>query len=65
MEKVGLRPWCGQPSDRGRLKIRSDQTLYDHMFMYVGQFGHCAVVFQLSGDRQSTHANVHFGPLQS
>ena len=23
MEKV--RPWCGQPSDRGRLKIRSDQ----------------------------------------
>ena len=22
MEKV--RPWCGQPSDRGRLKIRSD-----------------------------------------
>ena len=24
MEKV--RPWCGQPSDRGRLKIRSDQT---------------------------------------
>ena len=24
MEKV--RPWCGQPSDRGRLKIRSDQA---------------------------------------
>ena len=24
MEKV--RPWCGQPSDRGRLKIRSDQV---------------------------------------
>ena len=24
MEKV--RPWCGQPSDRGRLKIRSDQS---------------------------------------
>jgi len=23
MEKV--HPWCGQPSDRGRLKIRSDQ----------------------------------------
>jgi len=23
MEKV--RPWCDQPSDRGRLKIRSDQ----------------------------------------
>ena len=20
-----VRPWCGQPSDRGRLKIRSDQ----------------------------------------
>ena len=27
MEKV--RPWCGQPSDRGRLKIRSDQ-IYAH-----------------------------------
>jgi len=25
MEKV--RPWCGQPSDRGRLKIRSDQLV--------------------------------------
>ena len=24
MEKV--RPWCGQPSDRARLKIRSDQV---------------------------------------
>ena len=24
MEKV--RPWCGQPSDRGRLKIRSDHV---------------------------------------
>ena len=24
MEKV--RPWCGQPSDRGRLKIRSDSS---------------------------------------
>jgi len=23
MEKVGLRPWCGQPSDRGRLKNRN------------------------------------------
>ena len=28
MEKV--RPWCGQPSDRGRLKIRSEQTIYIH-----------------------------------
>jgi len=26
MEKV--RPWCGQPSDRGRLKNRTDQTVY-------------------------------------
>ena len=25
MEKV--RPWCGQPSDRGRLKIRSDRSV--------------------------------------
>ena len=25
MEKVGLRPWCGQPSDRGRLKYRTEQ----------------------------------------
>jgi len=25
MEKV--RPWCGQPSDRGRLKIRSDSAV--------------------------------------
>jgi len=24
MEKV--RPWCGQPSDRGRLTIRSDSS---------------------------------------
>ena len=23
--KKTVRPWCGQPSDRGRLKIRSDQ----------------------------------------
>ena len=27
MEKV--RPWCGQPSDRVRLKIRSDQIRSD------------------------------------
>ena len=26
MEKV--RPWCGQPSDRGRLKIRTDQRAF-------------------------------------
>ena len=27
MEKVGLRPWCGQPSDRGRLKNRTEQNI--------------------------------------
>ena len=26
MEKV--RPWCGQPSDRGRLKNRTEPTVY-------------------------------------
>jgi len=25
MEKVHVRPWCGQPSDRGRLKNRTEQ----------------------------------------
>ena len=24
---VKVRPWCGQPSDRGRLKIRSDLSI--------------------------------------
>jgi len=27
MEKV--RPWCGQPSDRGRLRNRTEQSLCD------------------------------------
>jgi len=27
MEKV--RPWCGQPSDRGRLRNRTEQILYN------------------------------------
>jgi len=27
MEKV--RPWCGQPSDRGRLKNRTEQNRLD------------------------------------
>jgi len=26
MEKV--RPWCGQPSDRGRLRNRTEQPVY-------------------------------------
>ena len=26
MEKVGLRPWCGQPSNRERLKDRTEQN---------------------------------------
>jgi len=36
MEKV--RPQCGQPSDRGRLKIRSDrQALSTARFRRAGQ----------------------------
>ena len=30
MEKV--RPWCGQPSDRGRLKNRTEQKIYSTLF---------------------------------
>ena len=26
MEKVGLRPWCDQPSDRGRLRNRTEHV---------------------------------------
>jgi len=30
MEKV--RPWCGQPSDQGRLKNRTEQDKYHNIF---------------------------------
>ena len=32
MEKV--RPWCGQPSDRGRLKNRTEQRFFDRSRQY-------------------------------
>ena len=36
MEKV--RPWCGQPSDRGRLKNRTDNHSYTHTHPFNGPF---------------------------
>ena len=39
MEKV--RPWCGQPSDRGRLRNRTEQN---HALLIL-------VVLMLSNDR--------------
>jgi len=36
MEKA--RSWCGQPSDRGRLQNRTEQSLkYFHYFAYVAE----------------------------
>ena len=39
MEKV--RPWCGQPSDRGRLKIRSDQITHSLFHSRLKSFLFC------------------------
>ena len=49
MEKV--RPWCGQPSDRGRLKIRSDAKIYKVVNQMPDQFRLQAVV-NLPGSKE-------------
>jgi len=43
MEKV--RPWCGQPSDRGRLKNRTEQ----HFFFKMAAVRHLGFVERVLG----------------
>ena len=43
MEKV--RPWCGQPSDRGRLKNRTEQNNVINVNKnYLQRFRHCLYI---------------------
>jgi len=50
MEKV--RPWCGQPSDRGRLKNRTEQYGNIQKFAVIPESSEC------QGCQHLYHANV-------
>ena len=51
MEKV--RPWCGQPSDRGRLKNRTEMFVYLHYDM------RCC--FKMCSEADTSQLNLSLG----
>jgi len=54
MEKV--RPWCGQPSDRGRLKNRTAQLELVDKFCYLGD------ILSVDGDADAAvEARIRIG----
>ena len=58
MEKV--RPWCGQPSDRGRLKNRTEQNHRGLLLALPGSL--TAIVhasFTLVTVASTTHSNIY------
>ena len=63
MEKV--RPQCGQPSDRGRLKIRSDQPAHFSLSLSLSSWHTLLEHSHIQCSREAAFFHVQEGPMFS
>ena len=62
MEKV--RPWCGEPSDRGRLKNRNGVTTFARSRLKKTTSDHCwVIILKLVLNRFLKYENAYFNNL--